>query len=80
MPEGAHNMDAQSCYMARSAAYGTRTCTGDWNLSSHGRYFTGYCKNRSVHMSVGASSKLAAFWNHPAGPKNHPLLGAHLQM
>ena len=20
-------------------------------------------------MSVGASSKLAAFWNHPAGPK-----------
>ena len=26
-------------------------------------------KIRGILMSVGASSKLAAFWNHPAGPK-----------
>ena len=39
------------------------------HLSLRGRCFTGYCKDRIVYMSIGASSKLAAFWNHPAGPK-----------
>ncbi len=70
MPEGAVTWKAQSCYMACIAANG-RTCrdvTGEAPLIARA-LFTGYWKDRSFHMSVGASSKLAAFWNHPAGPK-----------